>query len=288
MNQKTCNLCNALHPLDAKECAHCSGNFEKKEPKYVIDESKHSSNEEIKTLIKNSEELFFQEENYETIVLGSNAINLLLDNLRTSEGHEEYSIILALRMCGVEIWGNTDESFKFKYRLPGELNFHYLISSTQDIGTAHKKIIDKLKRKYPGLELKTNNHALHTIVYKDQKSISKFECSLFQLDIDEVPILECSLPNNNYFLMTTKGMYSFFSNELYMMPYTDFDKSDRDYYRSSKQLGEGETRVFKYYSKKGDSFIYEIDSLYPADASHNTILHEMTIRRSHYNDDKNL
>ncbi len=30
MNQKPCNLCNALHPLDAKECTHCSGNFEKK------------------------------------------------------------------------------------------------------------------------------------------------------------------------------------------------------------------------------------------------------------------
>ncbi len=232
-------------------------------------------------LIKNSEELFFQYENYETIVLGRNAIELLLDNLSTSTGHEEYSTMLALRMCGVEIWSSIEESYRFKYRLPGEFEFQYLIAVNQGVNI-HERIIEKLKRKYNGFELKTNNNALYTIIHKDQESILKLKCSLFELDADEIPILSCLLPNENFFLMTTKGMYSVFSNKQYIMYYKDFDRSDRSYYNSSKQLGEGNTRVFKYYSKTNEIFIYEIDSLYPADASHNVILHELTIRISKY------
>ncbi|PKV49586.1 hypothetical protein ATE84_1617 [Aquimarina sp. MAR_2010_214] len=134
----------------------------------------------------------------------------------------------------------------------------------------HELIIEKLKEVYGDLDnLKTNNEVLHTRIFTD---ISDFRInSIFKLKDSELPVLECGL-NKNYILATTKSLYSIYNNTKYEMEYQDFLKSDRKYFFKNADIAAGNTRVFKYYLKDGSVFFYEIDSLYPADIIHNTIV----------------
>lgn len=142
-----------------------------------------------------------------------------------------------------------------------------------------KIISDALKRKY-SIRFLTNNDQLHTVLFYETEEAQrwKLDNSVWDLAKDELPVLHCQLDAKNHFLMTTTKMLSLYLGRAYELKYADFESSDRTYYRFSKQIAEGKTRVFKYYSKKGDPFLYEIDSFYPADAAHNTILHYFTVK----------
>lgn len=145
--------------------------------------------------------------------------------------------------------------------------------------TIYERVIAKFHRRYGQLELKTNNDKLNTKIASNISEAniikSEYDC-MFSFDKVEIPILCCKLSNENVIVLTTQNMYSRFENNIYKMNYHDFQTSDRSYYRSSRQLGEGKTRIFKYTHSKGE-FIYEIDSFYPADAAHNVVLHGIWI-----------
>ncbi|WP_109097783.1 hypothetical protein [Aquimarina sp. AU58] len=138
----------------------------------------------------------------------------------------------------------------------------------------YKLIIKKLEELYGTLEnLKTNNKNLHTRVYTDIKLFRNNH--EFKLASKELPVLECQLDNDNYILATTNSLFSIYNNIRYEMQYSDFSKNDKKYFSKSGQIAEGETRVFKYYLKNGEEFLYEIDSLYPADIVHNRLVLSM-------------
>ncbi|WP_271783549.1 hypothetical protein [Aquimarina algiphila] len=138
----------------------------------------------------------------------------------------------------------------------------------------HNRIVKKLKEVYGDFSnLKTNNDNLNTRIYADLDSFNN-EQKLELLD-DELPILDCKLKNGNYLLATTKSLYSIYNGISYTMLYSDFSKIDRTYFFENGQLAEGKTRVFRYFLKKGDDFLYEIDSFYPADIVHNRLVLSM-------------
>lgn len=141
----------------------------------------------------------------------------------------------------------------------------------------YKKISSKLIERYGGYYLKTNNKDLHTVVtisVENAYEVKDEFSNLFDFEELELPIMYCQLSNDNIVILTTRNMYSRFKDTFYKMNYKDFLESDRSYFRFSREIGEGETRIFRYLHKKGE-FMYEIDSYYPADAAHNNILHKM-------------
>ncbi|MDC1162108.1 hypothetical protein OAT18_01565 [Tenacibaculum sp.] len=127
---KTCYLCNAFVDV-GNNCPKCSGSFKRGKRKCIIDSFKKSSKSEILSFIKISELHFFQLENYETIVLGYNTISELIELLNSIENeHKEYEVMLALRMCGVEIWGSSLKNIRYTYRLPDEEVFNEIFKTT--------------------------------------------------------------------------------------------------------------------------------------------------------------
>ncbi len=140
-----------------------------------------------------------------------------------------------------------------------------------------KKMSSKLVDRYGGSILKTNNDTENTVVIIDFEKAKEFKIEYFKLfDFEqfELPVMYCILPNTNITVLTTRNMYSRFKGILYKMSYKDFLESDITYFRYSKEIGEGKTKIFRYLHEKGE-FLYEIDSYYPADAAHNNILHKM-------------
>jgi hypothetical protein len=139
-----------------------------------------------------------------------------------------------------------------------------------------ESIIDKLKEKYTDLvDLKTNNSKLHTRIFCSE--IENYNVKALQLILgkEEYPILECKLENGNYFLMTTNKMLSLYKNTPYSLSYIDYWWYDSKVREKYKSIIEGDTIIFKYYSLNEQPFWYEIDSFYPADIAHNTILNKM-------------
>ncbi|MDY8137209.1 hypothetical protein [Aquimarina sp. 2201CG5-10] len=135
----------------------------------------------------------------------------------------------------------------------------------------HRLILEKLKEVYGDLDnLKTNNEILHTRIFKDVSTL-KIN-NRFKLKNTELPVLECELENSNYVLATTRSLYSIYNDAKYEMKYTEFLKSDREYFFKNSDIAVGNTRVFRYFFINGKDFFYEIDSLYPADIVHNTIV----------------
>ncbi|CAA0231397.1 hypothetical protein [Tenacibaculum maritimum] len=142
----------------------------------------------------------------------------------------------------------------------------------------HHLIITKLEELYGDLDnLKTNNSILHTKVFYDLSKINQLD--YWNFIEGGVPLLECKLKNGNYILSTTKSLYSIYNGEKYKMDYEDFEKSDKKFFSKNTQLGEGGTRVFNYFLKNGNNFMYEIDSLYPADIVHNRLVLTMKFKK---------
>ncbi|CAL2075195.1 hypothetical protein [Tenacibaculum sp. 190524A05c] len=117
-----CYLCNTIKGLnEVGKCTLCSGSNQKVKPKCIIDKRKVSSIEEIKEFLNISDHLFFEFDNYNTLIFGDNIIAELLKMLEeTIDDDLDYKIFLALRMLGVEIWGSSKENIKYRYRLPEE------------------------------------------------------------------------------------------------------------------------------------------------------------------------
>lgn len=143
----------------------------------------------------------------------------------------------------------------------------------------HKSIIKKITEIHADLKsLRTHNDKLNTVLFDNYIEFNNPHS--IQLSDDELPILECSLPNGNYILATTENLYSIYNNTNYKMNYKSFKSSDTNYFRSNKQIGEGKTIKFKYLLKDSESFfMYEIDSLDPADIIHNLIVLNMRFGR---------
>ena len=127
-NKKTCYLCNAFIE-DRNNCPSCLHEYKKVKPKCYIDITKFSTIKEIQGFIQVSEEHFFEFEEYETIVLGNNAISKLIELLKNikDDDQKEYEIMLGLRMCGVEIQGSLSECIRYTYRLPNEHSYSEII-----------------------------------------------------------------------------------------------------------------------------------------------------------------
>ncbi|WP_108807772.1 hypothetical protein [Aquimarina spinulae] len=139
----------------------------------------------------------------------------------------------------------------------------------------YERIIKKFEELYGDLEnLKTNNDNLHTRVFYTDIKLFRNNHG-FKLLSMELPVLECQLDNGNYVLATTNSLFSIYDNIKYEMKYSDFSKNDKKYFSKNGQIAEGKTRVFKYYLKDGNEFLYEIDSLYPADIVHNRLVLSM-------------
>jgi hypothetical protein len=137
-------------------------------------------------------------------------------------------------------------------------------------------ILDKLKSRYSDVNnLLTNNDKSHTVIFSSMlNSYFKPECGI-TLGESEFPILECLLPNGNYFLMSTLKMESYFSGINYKLFYSDYWWYDREYFQNALPFIEGQTKVLKYYSFEKSEFLYEIDSGDPFDAAHGCILYNM-------------
>jgi hypothetical protein len=137
-------------------------------------------------------------------------------------------------------------------------------------------ILDKLKSRYRDVaNLVTKNSENHTNVFSYPiNNYHQHEYNL-TLELDEFPILECVLPNGNYFLMTTTKMISHYCDKHYVMTYSDYWWHDREFFQKAMPFTEGDTKVLKYFSFEKVEFIYEIDSGEPFDAAHGCILYNM-------------
>ncbi|SNR15998.1 hypothetical protein [Tenacibaculum jejuense] len=125
-HRKTCYLCNAYVTTNGK-CTKCSGEYRKSKPKCIIDEKKVSTTDDINNFIRKSVNIFFEQDNYKTEILGANIVKELLHMLKVSDDTIEYNILIALRLCGVEIWARNNLNHRYEFRLPGEDNFQTLI-----------------------------------------------------------------------------------------------------------------------------------------------------------------
>lgn len=136
------------------------------------------------------------------------------------------------------------------------------------------RITFKLNERYKSLNFKSLG-ALYTVVFDSPVENYTNSHLPFHFDINEYPILECLLPNGNYFLMTTDKMISYFCKKFYLLSYKDYWWHDTETFKNNLPLTEGQTRVFKYLSQTKKEFIFEIESGLPAVATHNCILYEM-------------
>ncbi|TCI92780.1 hypothetical protein [Tenacibaculum sp. M341] len=124
-----CYLCNTIEELNEQgNCTLCSGSAKVVKPKCIIDPSKITPIKYIKEFVTISDEHFFEFDNYNTLVFGENMIPELLKMLsETIDDDLDYKIFTALRMCGVEIWASSEESVKYRYRLPEENTFRKIV-----------------------------------------------------------------------------------------------------------------------------------------------------------------
>ena len=137
-------------------------------------------------------------------------------------------------------------------------------------------ILEKLISRYNDLsKLRTNNDSLHTRIFLNATFSYQYSNINVLLDTEELPILECLLPNGNYALMSTVRIISRFQGIKYELSYRDYLWHDKELFAKSLPFSQGKSKVFKYYSKNKQEFFYEVDSFEPADACHNCILYQM-------------
>jgi hypothetical protein len=137
-------------------------------------------------------------------------------------------------------------------------------------------LLSKLKSRYKDINnLLTKNNKSHTVIFSSLlDGYCKHEYHII-LELNEFPILECLLPNGNYFLMSTTKMMSHFDGKDYKLLYSDYWWHDRDFFQKALPFTEGKTKVLKYFSYDKSEFLYEIDSGEPFDAAHGCVLYNM-------------
>ena len=123
-----------------------------------------------------------------------------------------------------------------------------------------KTILDKLKaRNHHTLKWSTPNDRLHTRIF-EVPNVLISQDDLITLEDNELPLLECHLPNDNYFLMTTDYVYSYFMHYLVKSQYQGirgFHPSTRFF--NAAELGN-KTELHALNFARNSLVFFEIDS----------------------------
>ncbi len=117
-----CHQCNTL--FQRSRCPNCSNTATKRERVCAI-VSTTSPEKELLEFLEQAQDLFHKMISGETVAvsIGENAPAFLLDSLSNGTEDVHISALLALRLCGYEVWGSgTEPSYHF-YRRPGSLRF---------------------------------------------------------------------------------------------------------------------------------------------------------------------
>lgn len=130
-----CNLCNALIRPSFSKCPHCSGESSPRIPLCDLSNTHESTPGEVREFIEAAEDRFFgvvYGEESRSVVLGINAPRLILATLACPDSPKvEYGAMLALRLCGYEVWRASD-GWSYFYREPGADEFLSLRCSTSE------------------------------------------------------------------------------------------------------------------------------------------------------------
>ncbi|NJO04020.1 MAG: hypothetical protein HC880_22170 [Bacteroidia bacterium] len=125
----------------------------------------------------------------------------------------------------------------------------------------HKNVILKKfkERNKPYENWQTYNNQINTVLFdKENREIKRKD--IINLAKDEFPLLECSLPNDNYFLMTTEKVYSYFMHYLQQGDYHTLEGfHPSTYFFKHPSLGNNTELYALQYQNKSLLF-YEIDS----------------------------
>lgn len=136
-----CNLCNALIRPGFSRCPHCAGDTSQRIRPCELSRTHESTDKEVREFIEEAEDLFFSVVHGEAsrhVVLGSNAPRLILTTLACPDSPKiEYAALLALRLCGYEVWGAADGR-SHSYREPGADAFLSLKSSNGEQDVSHQ------------------------------------------------------------------------------------------------------------------------------------------------------
>lgn len=113
-----------------------------------------------------------------------------------------------------EILNNSDYVYPKPIPTYEELQILLKDRGINDKVRYQQSIINELnERSREELDWQDSNDLLHTQLFK-QSNTQISRADLITLKKDEYPLLECSLPNDNYFLMTTDYVYSYFMHYL--------------------------------------------------------------------------
>lgn len=127
-----------------------------------------------------------------------------------------------------------------------------------------EKIIEFYLGYNPNKELwyKTFNTSLHTTSFIDEDSKYKHIVFPIQFEEYEVPLLECSFPNGNYVLFTSRRVYSYYRKRLKMRYHEDLiGRDSMGGYNAWDLQNPTEIHCLVYNDNK--VILYEIDSWGP-------------------------
>lgn len=121
-------------------------------------------------------------------------------------------------------------------------------------------LIERFKnRNKPYRDWQTYNDQMNTVLF-DKENIDIKRKDIVSLTKDEFPLLECSLPNDNYFLMTTEKIYSYFMHHLQQGDYHTLEGfHPSTYFFKHPSLGN-KTELYALQYKNKSLLFYEIDS----------------------------
>ena len=134
------------------------------------------------------------------------------------------------------------------------------VKGVTDKEAYRKTILDKLKaRNHHKLKWSTPNDRLHTRIF-EVPNVLISQDDLITLKDNELPLLECHLPNDNYFLMTTDYVYSYFMHYLSMFSYHSLKSfhSSVQGFNDPKLGNKTELHTLSWGVKS--LFLFEIDS----------------------------
>ena len=117
----------------------------------------------------------------------------------------------------------------------------------------------KERNKEPSENWQTYNDQLNTrLLDKPNAHISRID--LITLATDEYPLLECNLPNGNYFLVTTSHVYSYFRHYLFREKHENLIEFNTSTYFFKHPKFGNKTELYVLECKAQKLFFFEIDS----------------------------
>jgi hypothetical protein len=170
----------------------------------------------------------------------------------------------SLRTLQAEIRSETlnNPDYAYPKPLPTYADLQLLLKERgiTDKHAYRKSILEKLKQRYnDGLDWRTPNDQLHTRLF-NQPGLDISRSDLVELKNNELPLLECQLPNDNYFLMTTDYVYSYFMHYLRGGAYhrlKGFHPSTQGF---NDPLLENKTELYSIVFENKTLLFFEIDS----------------------------